>query len=65
MGANEQTFRVLSVAQPKHINDLIAVMITLQNMLGEKKEERIVFSDMSSAWQFYLTQQKMLNSKEK
>lgn len=63
MGANEQTFRVLAVMQPKHANDLIVVMITLQNMLGEKKEERIVFNDMSSAWQFYITQQKMLKGK--
>lgn len=58
-----QFFKVVAVAQPKHTSDLIAVMITLQNMLGEKKEERIVFSDMSSAWQFYLAQQKMLKEK--
>lgn len=55
-----QFFKVVAVMQPKHMSDLIVVMITLQNMLGEKKEERIVFSDMSSAWQFYITQQKML-----
>lgn len=63
MGANEQTFRVLAVMQPKHANDLIVVMITLQNMLGEQKQEHIVFSDMSSAWQFYLAQQKILKNK--
>ena len=58
-----QFFKVVAATQPKHINDLIVVMITLQNMLGEKKEERIVFSDMSTAWQFYITQQKMLKNK--
>lgn len=63
MGANEQTFRVLAVMQPKHISDLIVVIITLQNMKGEKQEKKIVFTDMFSAWEFYRTQQKMLGGR--
>lgn len=58
-----QFFKVIAVMQPKHMSDLIVVIITLQNMKGEKQEKKIVFTDMFSAWEFYRTQQKMLGGR--
>ena len=55
-----QFFKVVAVAQPSRTDELIFVTVTLQNMIGEKKSERIMFTDAISAWEFFRTQQNLL-----
>lgn len=55
-----QIFKVVGVEPPSKSMDLICVMITLQNMMGEQKTERIVFADIVNAYEFYRTQKQML-----
>ena len=55
-----QIFKVIGVEPPSKSMDLICVMITLQNMLGEQKQERIVFADIVNAYEFYRAQKNML-----
>lgn len=60
MAANEQTYRVMDVLEPARTDELVFVTVVLQNMQGNKKEERIMFNDAISAWEFYKTQKNML-----
>ena len=60
MGANEQTYRVIAVSQPSRTEELVFVAVTLENMMGEQKQERITFTDAISAWEFYRAQKNML-----
>ena len=55
-----QFYRVVATSQPHYIGELVCVLLTLQNMKGEKQEKKIVFNDMFSAWEFYNAQQKMI-----
>lgn len=55
-----QIFKVVGVEPPSKSMDLICVMITLKNMLGEQKQERIMFNDVFQAYEFYRTQKNML-----
>lgn len=59
-----QIFRVIAVAEPSRTDELVFVAVTLQNMKGEKKEERIMFTDAIAAWEFYRTQKNMLISQK-
>lgn len=58
-------FRVVAVAQPARTDDLIFCTITLENMVGEQKTERIVFPDVFLAYDFYRTQLAILRNKSK
>lgn len=60
MAANEQTYRVIAVLEPARTDELVFVTVVLQNMQGNKKEERIMFTDAISAWEFYRTQKNIL-----
>lgn len=51
-----QLFKIIAVEQPKSINDLFCVLITLQNIKGEQKQEKRVFNNITVAWDFYKTQ---------
>lgn len=53
-------YRVCAVAKPEIINDLIFCLITLKNMRGETKTEKIVFANIFEAFEFYGFQNKML-----
>lgn len=60
MNPDTTFYRVVATSQPHYIDELVCVLITLQNMKGEKQEKKIVFNDMFSAWEFYNAQQKMI-----
>lgn len=60
MAANEQTYRVTAVLEPARTDELVFVTVVLQNIQGNKKEERIMFNDAISAWEFYRAQKNML-----
>lgn len=64
MNPDPDFFRVIAVAKPTFVNDIAVVVLTLQNMKGEKKYQTMSFSDLIVAWDFYKTQKKMLK-KEK
>lgn len=55
-----QIFRVIAVAEPSRTDELVFVAVTLENMFGEQKQERITFTDAITAWEFYKTQKNML-----
>lgn len=62
MTADPRFYRLIGAIQPKIVNDLIIVEILLKNMRGEQKQEKIVFNNMTEAWEFYLAQQKMVKN---
>lgn len=53
-------YRVVAVLEPARTDELVFVTVVLQNMQGNKKEERIMFKDDISAWEFYKTQKNMM-----
>lgn len=55
-----QFYRVVAVLEPARTDELVFVTVVLQNIQGNKKEERIMFNDAISAWEFYKTQKQML-----
>ena len=55
-----QFYRVVAVLEPARTDELVFVTVVLQNIQGNKKEERIIFNDAISAWEFYKAQQKMI-----
>lgn len=55
-----QFYRVVAVLEPARTDELVFVTVVLQNMQGNKKEERIMFNDAISAYEFYRTQKNML-----
>jgi predicted transcriptional regulator len=55
-----QFYRVVAVLEPARTNELVFVTVVLQNIQGNKKEERIMFTDAISAWEFYRTQKNIL-----
>ena len=55
-----QFYRVVAVLEPARTDELVFVTVVLQNIQGNKKEERIMFNDAISAWEFYRTQKNML-----
>ena len=55
-----QFYRVVAVLEPARTDELVFVTVVLQNIQGNKKEERIMFNDAISAWEFYKAQQKMI-----
>lgn len=55
-----QFYRVVAVLEPARTDELVFVTVVLQNIQGNKKEERIMFNDAISAWEFYKTQKNML-----
>ena len=55
-----QFYRVISVLEPARTDELVFVTVVLQNIQGNKKEERIMFTDAISAWEFYKAQKNML-----
>jgi predicted transcriptional regulator len=55
-----QFYRVVAVLEPARTNELVFVTVVLQNIQGNKKEERIMFNDAISAWEFYRTQKNIL-----
>lgn len=55
-----QFYRVVAVLEPARTNELVFVTVVLQNIQGNKKEERIMFTDAISAWEFYRIQKNIL-----
>lgn len=55
-----QFYRVVTVLEPARTDELVFVTVVLQNIQGNKKEERIMFNDAISAWEFFHTQKNML-----
>jgi 3-methyladenine DNA glycosylase AlkC len=55
-----QFYRVVAVLEPARTDELMFVTVVLQNIQGNKKEERIMFTDAISAWEFYRTQKNIL-----
>lgn len=62
MNPDPNFYRVVAVVKPEYIGDLVMVLVTLENMKGEKQEKNIVFNTITSAWDFYNTQKKMLET---
>ena len=63
MNPNPDFFRVIAVTEPRELYDLFIVDILLKNMKGEEKKKVVTFSSSGDAFNFYLTQKKMLKSK--
>lgn len=55
-----QFYRVVAVLEPARTDELVFVTVVLQNIQGNKKEERIMFNDAIQAWEFYKAQKQML-----
>lgn len=55
-----QFYRVVAVLEPARTDELVFVTVVLQNIQGNKKEERIMFNDAISAWEFYKAQKQIL-----
>lgn len=55
-----QFYRVTAVLEPARTDELVFVTVVLQNIQGNKKEERIMFNDVFQAYDFYRAQKKML-----
>lgn len=65
MNPNPDFFRVVAVAKPTFVNDIAVVVLTLQNMKGEEKYHTMSFPDIFVAHDFYRTQQKIINQRNK
>ena len=59
-----QFYRVVAVLEPARTDELVFVTVVLQNIQGNKKEERIMFNDAISAWDFYKTQKDMITKQK-
>lgn len=65
MHVDPNFYRVVAVAQPKFLDELVFVMITLENMKGQQKQQKMMFTDVFVAWDFYRAQESMLKNKVK